>query len=430
MKQHFNKYSHELAYKAISECFDRKWNRRDLLRFIEEYAGISRYEIFQDTLNDSCWVKMEATDAIAYFLDELVDTICNDEEPDCVDPVVVHERADGMTNKMRQIANLCYPHQLLGHIAKLGLEPLLKARIYPTQHASIPGRGQTKLKNQIAWYLRKQSLNINYFVKTDVHHAYASLKYADCIRFIKREIPKATWILKILAYLEKLAPDGHLIIGGYLDAWLFNLMMSYALRDVMTQGNYRRGVFHRYVVRVVTYMDDFCILTETRTAARKAFQKLAQWFSANLKLSIRQTSSVTELYSMQDERRAKGKIKLAQRGCPGIDMGGFEIHRTYTTIRPRVSKRVLRSFDRGWQEMQETGTLQRQRAKVVISRFGYVKQTTSKYLRRAHHIDEVLNMAKRVTSFWSRKNRRETKEWLNYVVTQYQSRLASCECCN
>ena len=111
-------------------------------------------------------------------------------------------------------------------------------------------------------------------------------------------------------------------------------------------------------------------------------------------------------------------------------MGGFEIYRTYTTIRPRVSKRVLRSFNRGWQEMQETGTLQRQRAKVVISRFGYVKQTASKYLRQTHHVDEVLNMAKRVTSFWSRKNRRETKEWLNYVVTQYQSRLASCECCN
>ena len=117
-----------------------------------------------------------------------------------------------------------------------------------------------------------------------------------------------------------------------------------------------------------------------------------------------------ELYSMQDERRARGKIQRAQRGCPGVDMGGFEIHRTYTTIRPRVSKRVLRSFDRGWQEMQETGTLQRQRAKVVISRFGYVKQTTSKYLRQTHHVDEVLNMAKRVTSFWSKKNRRETKE--------------------
>lgn len=429
MKQRYNYYSHNLAYKAVASCFDRKWNRIDILTFIEEYAGISRYEIYEDVINNTVWSKIEAIDTIAYFVDEMVSLIMEDKEVEDIYPVVINERPDGMTNKIRKIANLSIPHQLLGHIVKLGIEPLLKARILPQQHASIPERGQTKLKNQVGAYLRMKSLGIQYAVKTDIVHAYDSLKYSDVIKFLENEIPSAVWIIKIMKYLEKLAPEGHLIIGGYLDAWLFNYMMSYAIRDVMKQGSYRRNKFYPYASRIVTYMDDFCIMSRTRTGIRRTFQALSIWLNRNLNMSIKQTSLILDLYSVQDERKAKYMSFPSQRGCPGIDMGGFEIHRTYITMRARVAKRVIRAFSRAWNEMKRTGTIQRQRAQSLISRYGHIKQSTSKYFQEKYHTDEIIRIAKKICAFWNRRRAIETKEWLIYVVTKYNERLKAVQSC-
>lgn len=397
--------------------------RTDVLRFVEKYSGIPRYEIFADTLNQSVIYKMEATDAIAYFVDQMIEDLMDGNEIEDIDPVIIKSRPDGMTHKMRDIASLSIAHQLLGHVVKLGLDPLLHARILPTQHASIPGRGQTKLKNQIGWYLRRTKYNINYATKTDVVHAYASVMYDDVIKVVKQEIPRGKWIIKGLEYLRDLAPGGHLIIGGYIDAWLFNLMMSYAIRDLMGQGSYRRGKFHPYVSVVVTYMDDFCILTETLTGARKAITALSKWFHNNMKLKIKQTSSILELYSMEDERRARHMPRPGYRGCPAVDMGGFEIHRTYTTIRPRVFKRIARCYSRAWTELQNTGTIQRQRAANLVSRYGYVKQTTSKHLQWKYHVIEILKMAKCIVAHWSRRTAMDTKEWLSHAVSRHEIRL-------
>lgn len=44
---------------------------------------------------------------------------------------------------------------------------------------------------------------------------------------------------------KSVAPGGHLIIGGYLDAWLFNFVMSYAIRYLYTLGSTRRGKRYR-----------------------------------------------------------------------------------------------------------------------------------------------------------------------------------------
>lgn len=420
MKQLYNDYTHELAYQAVANCFDRKWNRRDILTFIEEYAGISRYEIYKDMLNNSVWTKLEAIDAIAYFVDEMISGILEDREPEDVFPVTITERPDGMTNKIREIANLSIPHQLLGHVVKLGIEPLLKARLLPQQHASIPGRGQTKLKGQIGAYLRMRFLNIQYAVKTDIVHAYSTLMYADVINFFEKEIPSANWILKTMHYLESIAPDGHLIIGGYLDAWLFNYIMSYAIKAVFMQGSYRRNNFYPYISRIATYMDDFCFMARTRTGIRRAVQALNIWLYRNLHMKIKQTSNIIDFYSIFEERKAKYMSFPSQRGCPGIDMGGYKIHRTYMTMRPRVVKRVIRAFSRAWKEMQATGTIQKQRVQSLISRYSHIKQTTSKYFKDKYHIDEIMKMAKRICAFWNRRRAIKKKEWLKHAVARYQ----------
>lgn len=411
MKQRYREYSHDLAVQAVLCCFDRKWARRDVLAMIEEYAGIDRSEVYGELLDGSVNVRLEAADAIACLIDNMVEDILTGHDPEEVAPVAARRKADGMTGKIRDIACLSLPHQLLEHVAKLCLQPLLDARILPTQHASIPGRGQTRLKNQTARALRRHGKNIRCFVKTDNVSAYGTLMYADVITIIGREIPSAATLLTLLQYLARLAPGGHLIIGGYLDAWLYNLTMSYALRHVLGLRQVRRGVALPLVTVVENYMDDCCLCARSPTAAKKALRALSEWMRANLHMRTKQTTAIVKLLPEAQERQHRREKKRSRRGCPGIDMGGYVIHRTYITIRPRVFKRVVRTFLRAWLEMQATGTLHLQRAKAVIARYGPIKQSDGEHITKQYYVKQIVDTAKRVCAWHGREAERKRKEF-------------------
>lgn len=414
-RQRYENYSHDLAYCAILDCFKSKWRRNDILTFIEEWTGISRLEIWQGELEGSPKIKYEVADQLAYVMDDVMEGIMRGENPD-LDAVKIRTVPDGMTGKIRNIAYLCIMHQLLGHIVKLGLEPFFRARILPTQHASLPKHGQTQLALQVRRYLRKGKLKIKCFQKTDCTGAYASLQYAVLTDLFRREIPSATWIIKTMEFLATCAPGGHLIIGGYLDAWLFNLAMSYGIRAVYTQGRTRRGKFHRYVERIETFMDDFALLAQTATGIKRAVAYLTVWMKENLKMQVRTTTDIIYWLSPGEENAHRTRDRPAQRGCPGLDMGGYRIYRTHMTMRRRVAKRVIRTFLRAWREYERTGTLPRQRARSLISRNGPVKFTYSRGFRKKYHVDELFKVAKRITAYWGRVRTRKRKEHLIYVL--------------
>lgn len=423
MKQRYNDFTHELIWRAVDCCFDGKWTRTEILTFVEEYAGISRLEIFEGSLVDDVNAKIEAVDASACMVENMIEEICSGRIPEEVAPVTTVEILDGMTLKVRTIANLCIPHQLLGHAVKMALDPLFAARILPTQHASIPGRGQTQLKRQIGRYLRRHGLGINYFAKTDESNAYGSTMYADVIAVLKKEIPSARQLIAVMEYLGTIAPGGHLIIGGYLDAWLFNFMASYAIRYLLAQGSTRKGIFRPFVVRVISYMDDFCLLGRTRSGLRKAIAALTKWLDTMHGIRLKQTTSIIKLCSIEEERDRKKEVKPSRRGCPGVDMGGYVIHRTYTTIRPRVVKRIFRTFSRAWREMCKTGTIRKKRAQALIARYGPIRQSDSFSLMVKYHIEEIMQTAIRVCSYWSRQRERKRKENLRNAVHRYRLSL-------
>lgn len=417
MKQRYRELTDDLCWQAVDACFIHKWHRSDVLAYIEEYAGIPRREIYADELNGAVNSHNEACDNIAGHLMDMIEEIMDGGEPE-IAPVSIRKRPDGMTGKLRDIACLHIDHQLLGHAVVLGLMPLFKARILPQQHASLPGRGQTKLKSQVKRYLRMKSLNIQVAKKTDVVQAYASLLYARITEIIEKEIPSAMWIVSALKFLEKLAPGGHLIIGGYLDAWLFNLAMSYAMRYLLSIGQERRGKFTPYVSRVISYMDDFCIMARTQSGLEKAVKKLMRWFEKNLGLSIKITTGVIRLLNMKEEQARKHLPKPSQRGCPNIDMAGYRISRTHISMRGRVAKRAIRAFARAWEELQTTGTMSRRRAGSVMAYNGFVTQTDSEHFRVKYHVEEIKNMANKIKAYWSRYDRRKRKEWLKNVVSK------------
>ena len=427
MKQRFAKLTRNLCWRAVDKLLSGKWWRGDVHAFIEEWTGYSRYELREDAENNgqiSVKLKAQITDELAMVAEDMVDGIMHGIDPD-FNPVESRPRKDGLSGKIRDIACLDIRHQMLGHLVKLGIDDLLRARILPTQHASIPHRGQTGLTRQVRRYLNRK-LGIRCYVKTDCTAAYASTQYKDIIdKILLREIPRARWIIACMYTLARYAPGGHLIIGGYLDAWLFNLVMSYALRYVLSLAKYRRFIRQPMVVAVITYMDDGLMLGRSRSSLKTAVGHLAAWLWATYHISMRTTTGIILLESIAQEKSRKHAAKRAARHPPLIDMGGYRICRTFVAIRRKNVTRVLRCFVRAWRELKALGTLKRHRACQVISRFGMIANADSYQLCHGYHVFSVVKVAKRIQGYWARITRRDRKETNRNALEKYRIKCAA-----
>lgn len=429
MPRLFREWSEEIAYQACAKCLQDKWQRSDVKAFIEEWTGYSRYELMEEQVNTggtAFRLKYAVLTELSCVLADMVDGIRHGADPE-LDPVQVHQRWDGNTGKTREIASLCYRHQLLGHAVKLGIEPLLRARILPTQHASIPERGQTALARQVRRMLNRKRLRITRAVKTDCTHAYASIGYGLVIRLLQEEIPRARWILDVMRVLERAAPGGHLIIGGYLDAWLFNYVFSYVMRYALSLRKSRRGNSVPLVIRAVAFMDDMLLMGRSERDLLEAIKRTGAWAQDRLRLTLRQVTGTVRILSSREEI-GRRHLAGARRGCPGIDMGGYTIHRTYTTIRARNVPKIRRAFLRGWEELQRTGTVRRQRARAIICRNSMVKTSDGRRLAEGLHAVPLMRLARRNQHYWGRVETARRKERMRHVVGKFQVRRAAGEC--
>lgn len=405
MKQRYKELNIDLCVRATLEAFDDKWLRRDVVQLANKYGGVSYERLKKEMETETMWAVLEAADGIGLELEQRVlDLLDGDEDALDLEPVRISVRPDGMTGKLRNIAELSPMHQAFGHLVKLGLDPLLNARIEYGQCASIPGRGQTGLKRRVERWLRRKSLGIRCAKKTDVKQAYNSLMYAIAIDIIRKEIPKARWILAVLNALARNAPGGHLIIGGYLDAWLFNLVMSYAVRYVLGLCKERRGHKVPLVLRVVTHIDDFGLLGRREADVKSAARKLARWMEKELHLTLK-PGKETRFLSVEEEHRRKKAARPAGRGCPSLDMGGYRMHRTYTTVRKCIYLRARRTYLRVDAEIKGKGWMRVKRAYRIGAYFGYYKNTASRYARDRLNVDKLTALAGRVVSCAERKRR-------------------------
>lgn len=421
MPRLFRDFSKDIAWLAVSKCLEGKWRRNDVRTYIEEWAGYSRYELLENESENgalSYGLKYDILCSLALSTVDMVEGIQNGIDPD-FDPVSTRRRADGASGKIRDIAYLCIRHQVLGHVVQIGLEPLLLARIGPNQHASIPGHGQTALTRQVRRMLNRK-LGIKVYAKTDCTSAYQSTSYEAAIQIIRQEIPRAKWIIRCMTVLKSYALGGHLIIGGYLDAWLFNLVMSYAMRYVQSLGKWRRDKVHPLVIRTVSFMDDLLLLGRNESAMMQAIKQLKAWLWGTFHLKMRMTTGIVRLYPVEDEKRHGKRDKPSRRGVPIIDMGGYRIAHSFIAIRRRNMKRIIRTFDRAWAEYKQTGTIKRQRACQIIARFGMLKNSDSLRFCEKHHVFELMRIAKRVQAYWAREERRKRRERIAHVVDKYR----------
>ena len=422
MKQLWRKLDDDLCYQAVSDFMKNgKFRRSDVLSDIEEWTGYSRYEVIDNDINNKAHafkLRYEIMTERAMVLREMIDDICNDIDPE-FDPVLLSKRPDGNTGKVRDIAYLCVRMQMLGHALRLGLAPLFQARFLPFQNASIPGRGPANLARQLKRKLDKL-LGIQYFVKTDCTSAYKSTMYTRILAIMIREIPRADWIHKSLMLMEKYAPGGHLIIGGYLDAFLFSFVMSYAMRYVLQQYYSRRGHQIPMIICMYTYMDDCVMLGSSEKALDLAVRRCREWLMQSHAIRMRQTTGVIRLWSIADEKAHKSRSSPAARGCPMIDIAGFRVSRTHITLRKRNNRRCIRSLTRSWNRYQRTGTIKHQQANSIISRNGMMRVADCYRMREKYHLEQLLVIARKIKSFWSKAENTRRERGMQHVLERYR----------
>lgn len=405
MKQRYRELTHKICVQAVMECYDGKWHRHDFVDVAGKYGGVTNAEIKRDEAQGAVNSKLEAAEGIALEMEQrLLDLMEGEAEDLDLDPVVERPRVDGMNGKIRDVASCCVLHQCFGHLAFLGLEPLLRARILPFQHASIPGRGQSGCKRQVQRYLRRTSLGIRHAKKLDVKHAYRSTKGEVVMKLLKKEIPSAPWLLALVAALLAVSPHGCLIIGGYLDAWLFNFVMSYVLRYMLSREKVRRGQRQPLVVRLTAYMDDVAIMGRRLADLRSVARTTDSWLAKNFGLHFKPGGDEVTFWAIQREHEHKKMDSPAARGCPGLDLAGFVVHRTYTKIRKKIFKRARRQYLRAASEVAATGTVHLERAYKLAAYAGYFTETDARRCVEHLQADKIKPLACHVIG-WAAKTK-------------------------
>lgn len=389
---------------------ESKWNRNDVLCEVEKFYGMPRKEFREMNFSGVKAHKIEATQAFADEMENrMIRLINGDENALDLDEVRFENRRDGVSGKIRKIAYCCVFHQFFNHLAKLGLEPLFKAKILPQQFASIPKKGQTHLKDYLVKVLRKKKHAIKYAQKTDIRNAYGSLRYSDIIAIVEKLIPSAVWLILLLKALAKKSPDGFLIIGGYLDAWLFNFAMSFVLRYLCTIIKERRGERRRLIRRLTSYMDDFGLLASRLADIGVCIKKLIAYIKQKFRLELK-LGKLTTFLSIKEEKARKHAKRPSQRGTPSLDMGGYRVHSSYVTIRKTIFLRLRRCYMRAKAREEALGYLPIQTARGLISYKGYFKNSNSKYAAEKYEVVRLHNAAREAISFHDKAKAKQQKE--------------------
>lgn len=398
--------STEFNAPAVHLAFAGKLNKREFRTLLLSTGMITKAELAEERMNNSFAKIIPAIDALA---EEFTERIRSRDLR--LKPVRSFKRVDGMSQKLRDLNQESPEQQIYEYIAHNALMPLFRAKILPCQCGSIPGRGQIAGKRQMERILRKKfHCNNLDEVKCDVRHAYQSVTVECVMMLLRRDIGKNKPLLWFIEACMSNYPDGRLMIGGYLPTWLFNYVMSYVLRYLLSLYKSRRGVRHNMVWAVVCYADDFSMYGKWSNL-RRAIKNTTAWCRDTLGLEIKGAWDISHIASFDVEKqkyqdRKNGSLERT----PGVDMVGFVVRRTYTIIRGRIFVHIRRQLIRGKRDLDEKGYVPWWRAYKICSYFGWLKNTDSQKFRRRYEVKRIMRAAKKSVSLISKVRYQNMKE--------------------
>ena len=375
---------------AVIDCFRNKRSRRDFQKLLISTGTITAREIAEDRLNNNFERTLKAESEVAKMLtQDIINRKLN------LEPIRQFQRIDGLTQKLRDICQESPIQQVHEYICVHALKPLFRAKILPIQYGSIPKKGGVAGKRKIERLLRRKFKGKVEVLKGDIKKAYPSVMVEIVMEMLERDIGKNKPLLWYVGAIMANYPDGHLCIGGYLPAWLFNYVMSYILRFIYEQAQIRREKRQRLVYAVVCYADDFTIyghITKLRKAMKKATKMAREKFGLNIK-------NIWQFFrpaSFDEERKnAKSRMKGSKKRTEGIDMMGYVIRRRYTIIRSRVFVRIRRQIIRAWSDFNKFGYIPWWRACRIAAYSGWIKHSDSKSFSEKYNFEDLKRLCSR-----------------------------------
>ena len=388
----------EFISPAVHCAFIGKLRKRSFQRLLISTGKISKKQLDEDLEVQNMTRIIAAIDAVA---EQMADRIRSRNLQ--LPPVRQFTRIDGLSGKTRNLCQESAEQQVLEYIVKFALDPLFRAKILPCQCGSIPGKGQMGAMRQIQRMMRRtHQTGQMVAIQCDVRQAYPSTRVDMIMGLLHRDIGKNKTLLWLVEAVMSNYPNGCLLIGGFLSAWLFNYVMSYVIRHLTAQAKIRRGKRLPMVCGIVSYADDFVAFGHASNLER-AIKRTSRWASGTLGLEIKAAWRVIRLASFDDEKRMK-----ALRGdgschrTPGVDMVGFVVRPTYTIVRKRIFKRIRRQVIRASRNLDQLGYVPWWRAQKIIAGWGWLKASDSRKFCKKYRINQILKASRASVSWHTR----------------------------
>lgn len=382
----------EFIRKQVHLCFSGKRGKPQFQRLLITTGKITKAELREEIRTHSCVKTLDAIDAVAEWA------------RDCIARREVHFKPVRQfqvreNGKTRDICEESAEQQIFEYIAKGALDPLFRAKLLPVQYGSLPGKGQVKGKQKNERILRRKLHGKTDAAKCDVRKAYPSTTCEVVMCLLRRDIGKNKPLLWLIEAVMANYPGGVLLIGGYLPCWLFNYVMSYVLRHLMSCCKMRRGKRLRYVQALTCYADDFTAYGRV-TNLEKAIRDTTRWARDALGLTIKPAWQIIRLASFDAERRQHKRRQAGDhKRTPGVDMMGYVVRRTYTIIRGRDFVRLRRCVLRAGRDLARLGYIPWWRAQRLLSQWGEAKHSDSRGFYTKYNVYKLIKAAKRSASW-------------------------------
>ena len=192
--------------------------------------------------------------------------------------------------------------------------------------------------------------------------------------------------------------------------------MSYVLRYALGQSKEKRGKKTYLIKAAASFMDDFGYFGSREADINRDVRAVNAFLGTQMRLGLKDGKK-TAFLSFEEEKRRRSEPSPAARGCPYFDIGGYQVHRGYVTIRKRIFLRLRRQFLRAAEEVKRCGAMCLQRAYAIIAYYGYIKNSHSKRVAAKLDVRKLHSIAKSVVSHFARlKNLKQYKRRFNCYV--------------
>lgn len=256
-------------------------------------------------------------------------------------PRIVKEGA-----KERVIVVPSIREQILHHMIVGVLQPIVMKGMYEHSHGSIPGRGPAGAKKQIKRWI-KDTKNVKYFLKMDIHHFFASIPHGMLKEFIAKYIHDERFLHLIFEVID--CTETGLPLGFHTSHWFANWYLQGLDRYIKQQLG---------AVYYVRYMDDMVIFGSNKRELHRMRQAIGNYLNG-IGLELKRNWQVCRFHTV---RNGEDRYRF-------LDFMGFRFYRNRITLRKGIMLRMTRRAKRYNKHKSIYA------ARQMLSALGWIKQT-------------------------------------------------------